>query len=138
MTRVRVSLNGDWDFHPLKEISPPEGPPETNAWQSRKLRIPSSWRWSIDLCAEYQPYNLFEYPPAWNDVQAGWIQRSFAAEIPTGKRAWLHFEAVLQRSVYFINGKRVYASTESTLPIEFDVTDHLQPGLNELAVWCGP
>jgi beta-galactosidase len=138
MTRIRISLNGDWDFFPLDNPVFPDTLPAKPAWQKQKLRVPSSWRWSFNPSADYQPYDLFEYPSEWNEAQAGWIHRTFIPQSKAGMRIWLHFEAVLQRSVFYLNGKQVYASTESYLPIEFDVTDHLCAGINELAVWCGP
>ena len=138
MRRMRVCLNGEWEFTPLDDANLPTVVPAAPVWQGQKLRVPSSWRWSMDAGAEYQPYDLFGYPAEWNRAQAGWIRRSFMVEDRPGLRVWLRFEVVLQRSVFFLNGKQVYASTESYLPVEFDVTDAVQIGSNELAVWCGP
>jgi hypothetical protein len=62
MARTRVSLNGNWEFYPLESSDLPAALPSQADWQENCFKVPSSWRWSMDLTAEYQPYNLFEYP----------------------------------------------------------------------------
>jgi hypothetical protein len=131
-------LNGEWQFCPLANPTPLETLPVAPAWESEPLRVPSSWRWSFDVKAEFQPYDLFGYPAAWNDAPAGLLRRKFVADQRPGERTWLIFHGVLQRWQVFVNGQSLPLQNESYLPVEFDVTDLLRPGENELTLWCGP
>jgi beta-galactosidase len=138
MPRSFISLNGAWSFAPLPTSLPLEVLPVQPAWESQPVLVPSSWRWSFDPEAEYQPYDLFGYPPDWNKVEAGLLRRKFTAARRAGERIWLVFQGILQQSIVFINGQKISKSTESYLPLEIDVTGQVVDGENEVVVWCGP
>jgi beta-galactosidase len=116
MIRERICLNGEWDFCPLKDPLPPETLPGIVPWDETKLRVPTDR----------------------DNIKTGLIRRSLNISLQPDLRAWLIFEAVGQRSVYFLNGKRIYASEESCLPVEFDISEHVRNGENELVAWYGP
>ncbi|MFT3870707.1 MAG: glycoside hydrolase family 2 TIM barrel-domain containing protein [Nibricoccus sp.] len=59
----------------------------------------------------------FELPPAW-----------------AGRRVFIHFDGVQSAFYVWINGQRVGYSQGSRSPAEFDITSHVQPGKNIVAV----
>ena len=138
--RTREYLNGEWDFMPDFHNRTPDELIQDPRWESQTVSVPSSWRWSSDPLAEFQPYDLFEYPLSWNEAQSGLLRRTFrAGPLPPGRRTTLVIEAVLQRSLVYLNGSLICSSSEAYLPLRMDVTALLRPGAeNELLVWCGP
>ena len=113
------SLNGDWAFSPCHDtiLAPSELAPDL-VWDAQPLPIPST--------------GLL------GGASAGFLRRDFRLRPLDGQRAWVRFEAIGGAAVFFLNGKRIYASRESLLPVEFDITDHTERLDNQLIVWCGP
>jgi beta-galactosidase len=155
--RRLVSLNGEWDFMPDDASEHPTGgdvsehptgwfeghsPQEMAASfhpESQKIRVPSSWRWSINPALEFQPYDMFDYPRQWNEAQAGIIARRFTVDRQPAERVVLVFQGILQRSVVWVNGQKLSESSEAFLPIQLDITAYIHNGSdNEVKVWCGP
>ncbi|MCA2201547.1 glycoside hydrolase family 2 TIM barrel-domain containing protein [Streptomyces griseoincarnatus] len=72
-------------------------------------------------------------PTRYNPV--GQYRRSFT--VPRdwrGRRVFLHFEGVKSAHYVWINGELVGYDEDSYTPSEYDVTDHLRPGTNQIAV----
>ena len=136
--RRRICLNGEWAFmpdfdhhHPTELVAEPR-------WAAQPVRVPSSWRWMIKPQEPFQPYDLFGYPAAWNDAQAGLLGRTFTVERHGEERVWLVFHGILQAWAIFVNDVQVAEGSESFLPVEIDITDHVRLGRdNDLIVWCG-
>ncbi len=60
-------------------------------------------------------------------------------ELPRGwdkRRTVLHFGAAESQLWVYVNGEFAGMSTDSKLPAEFDITDTVRPGRNELAAIC--
>ncbi|GGV75416.1 beta-galactosidase [Streptomyces griseoloalbus] len=51
-----------------------------------------------------------------------------------GRRTFLHFEGVKSAHYVWVNGELVGYHEDSYTPAEYDITEHLQPGTNHLAV----
>lgn len=51
-----------------------------------------------------------------------------------GRRTFLHFEGVKSAHYVWINGALVGYDEDSWTPSEYDITDHLRPGTNQIAV----
>ncbi|WP_217249416.1 glycoside hydrolase family 2 TIM barrel-domain containing protein [Streptomyces sp. AC602_WCS936] len=51
-----------------------------------------------------------------------------------GRRTFLHFEGVKSAHYVWINGELVGYDEDSFTPSEYDITDHLRPGTNQIAV----
>ncbi len=92
--------------YPFK-IDPPRvmGVPPTNYTSFRERNPVSSYR------------REFELPANWN-----------------GRRVFIHFDGVESAFYLWVNGARVGYSENSRSPAEFDLTDFLHPGANQLAV----
>ncbi|MFI8952133.1 glycoside hydrolase family 2 TIM barrel-domain containing protein [Streptomyces sp. NPDC053750] len=72
-------------------------------------------------------------PTRYNPV--GQYRRTFT--VPRdwqGRRTFLHFEGVKSAHYVWINGELVGYDEDSYTPSEYDVTDHLKPGTNQIAV----
>ncbi|MFD5291383.1 glycoside hydrolase family 2 TIM barrel-domain containing protein [Streptomyces rochei] len=52
----------------------------------------------------------------------------------TGRRTFLHFEGVKSAHYVWINGELVGYDEDSFTPSEYDITDHLRSGTNQIAV----
>lgn len=153
-----ILLNGEWDFHWVKQ--PSERPVDfyrndydTSSWD--KIKVPSSWqlsgydkpiytnfifpfrvRWPKIMGSQPKDYTSNEYP---NPV--GSYKRTF--EIPAswnGSKITLHFAGVESAMYVWVNGEKVGYSQDSFLPAEFDITQYVKPGINTVAVevyrWC--
>jgi hypothetical protein len=136
--RRSICLNGEWAFMPDFAGRPPADLLAQPQWEAQPVRVPSSWRWMIKPHEPFQPYDMFDYPAAWNDAQAGLLSRTFIAEPQPDERVWIIFEGILQAWAIFVNGVQVAEGDESFLSVDVDVTDHVRPGeQNVLTVWCG-
>ncbi|WP_346319397.1 sugar-binding domain-containing protein [Chitinophaga sp. YIM B06452] len=68
-------------------------------------------------------------------TQKLWYRRQFHMNaVQEGKRILLHFGAVDQQAVVYVNGKQAGTHSGGYDPFELDITGLLQPGNNELMV----
>ena len=153
--RSEISLNGRWQFQPVPippgfkfdTGTPPDLPlPQDAKWEATPIKIPSPWNvntWGNGRDAgagSNRPYHADSvyfpsYPAAWDSVQMGWMKRSF--NVPAAwqnRRLILHFEAVAGEAQIWLNGRKIGEHFDSFLPFEFDVTDAMKSGANELLV----
>lgn len=147
-----LSLNGTWKFHwsPTPEQRPQEFYRvdfDTSKWDS--IVVPGNWqmqgfgvpiytnvtypfrrqppRVTADPPESFTQYNLrnpvgsyartFEFPAEWD-----------------GMRVQLCFAGVKSAFYVWVNGQQVGYSQDSMSPAEFDITEHLQSGVNHLSV----
>ncbi|MBN0044534.1 DUF4981 domain-containing protein [Streptomyces actuosus] len=72
-------------------------------------------------------------PTRYNPV--GQYRRTFTVPDDwAGRRTFLHFEGVKSAHYVWINGRLVGYHEDSYTPAEYDITDHLRPGTNQIAV----
>jgi hypothetical protein len=112
------SLNGLWDY----AITPKDG--EKPQKSDGQILVP--------FCIESALSGVGKHVTA---DQLLWYRRSF--EVPTGwkgKRILLHFQAVDWETTVFVNGKELPVHRGGFDPFEFDITDALKDGSNELIV----
>ncbi len=146
------SLNGDWKFH---WVNHPDQRPadffhtdfDDRAWDT--IPVPSNW----ELYGYGTPiYVNITYPHTKNppkvigDVPVyytakrepnpvGSYRRRFT--VPAGwsdKEVFVHFAGVSSAFYLWVNGQKVGYSQGSRLPAEFNITDYLKPGTNDMAV----
>lgn len=128
--RKKECLSGEWLFLPDYE--------GVDRGQD-KIMVPSTWRWVINEKAQFQPYDMFDYPREWNKAQAGIISRKILIDSEDDHRVFAIFEGVFQKYMVFINDIKVLETEESFLTTEIDITDYVINGEeNEIKVWCGP
>ncbi|MGW0584113.1 glycoside hydrolase family 2 TIM barrel-domain containing protein, partial [Streptomyces sp. NPDC002920] len=146
----RLSLDGTWkfayaerpddrdaDFHRTDlDDSDWDGIPVPAAWQlhgyDRPIYINITYPWwgANGLGEEAQPPAA---PVRYNPV--GQYRRTFTVPRDwAGRRTFLHFEGVKSAHYVWINGELVGYHEDSYDPAEYDITPHLRPGTNQIAV----
>ncbi|MCZ9343884.1 beta-galactosidase, partial [Streptomyces sp. TRM76130] len=117
--------DGDWDTIPVPSV-----------WQLHGhdrpiyLNITYPYWGPNGLGEEPQPPTA---PTRRNPV--GQYRRTFT--VPRdwdGRRTFLHFEGVKSAHYVWINGRLAGYDEDSYTPSEYDITDHLKPGTNQIAV----
>lgn len=136
------SLNGTWQFH---VASIPENVPadfyqpdfDDSAWSA--IQVPGHW----ELQGFGQPIYtniIYPFPPTPPRVPAkdnptGCYRRTFkVADDWDGKQILMVFEGVDSAFELYLNGKSIGYSTGSRVPAEFDITDHVIQGENNIAL----
>ncbi|WP_121740841.1 glycoside hydrolase family 2 protein [Natronorubrum halophilum] len=123
--RQETSLNGAWQF-----TTDPDGIGRDEAWYDSDSAWPDRTR-------------AVEVPHAWQELEGyreytgtAWYRRAVTAESPVddGSRTYLRFGAVDYEATAWVNGERVGANRGGYLPFEFDVTDALVDGENEIVL----
>ncbi|MFF3936036.1 glycoside hydrolase family 2 TIM barrel-domain containing protein [Streptomyces phaeofaciens] len=146
----RLSLDGTWrfahadrpddrdaDFHRTDlDDSGWDTIPVPSAWQlhgyDRPIYINITYPWwgANGLGEDAQPPAA---PTRYNPV--GQYRRTFT--VPRdwdGRRTFLHFEGVKSAHYVWINGRLAGYHEDSYDPAEYDITPHLEPGTNQIAV----
>ncbi|MDX1285792.1 MAG: hypothetical protein R3182_12300, partial [Draconibacterium sp.] len=122
---VWQNLNGTWQFKP---DSANVGLDEN--WQSeaeffdQNILVPFSWA---------SPTSGITLP----NVHVGWYSRSFTIEnhkLWEGKDAYLNFMASDFNTSVWLNGKKVGDHSGGYTPFDFNISDQLQDGENQLVV----
>ncbi|MEM9666159.1 MAG: glycoside hydrolase family 2 TIM barrel-domain containing protein [Bacteroidota bacterium] len=140
------SLDGTWQFHYAETPEAvPEGFPQADLdWGS--IEVPGHWElqghgtpiytnWEYPFEAVNPPFIRSDGEPPHGTNPVGLYRRTFT--VPVGwddLRVILHFGGVSSAFYVWVNGAEVGYSQGSRLPAEFDITPHLQPGDNEVAV----
>ena len=131
-----LSLNGEWDFRWSPVADVPEPGPE-DEWGT--LPVPAHWVLHRHGAPSYTnlqyPFPIDPpHPPEENPT--GDYRRTFS--LPTSfdaaARVLLRFDGVESHFRVWVNGSLVGWSTGSRLATEFDVTDVLRSGSNEVRV----
>jgi beta-galactosidase len=134
------SLDGTWSFRvsPSLRLAPQDGwrTADTTSWAT----IPVPAHWNLEGFGQPAYSNVQfpfpvdpPYPPEVNPI--GDYRRSF--EVPTalaGQAVLLRFDGIESAADIWINGTEVGSTRGSRLTHEFDITAHLRPGANDLAV----
>lgn len=144
---LRLSLNGEWKFYwqqgvdDLRTDYYADGF-DDSAWDD--ITVPSLWQLKgygkpIYLCA-YLPHALStvksEIPKIdHSQNEIGIYRRNFElGEEFAGKELFIHFGAVKAGFFLYINGHRVGYSQGSMTPAEFDITEYVKAGKNQITV----
>ncbi|MCL7430019.1 glycoside hydrolase family 2 TIM barrel-domain containing protein [Streptomyces sp. YS415] len=146
----RMSLDGTWKFAYADrpdDRDPDFHRPDLDDGDWDTIPVPSVWQlhgydfpiyvnitypyWGPNGLGENpQPPNA---PTRYNPV--GQYRRTFTVpEDWSGRRTFLHFEGVKSAHYVWINGELAGYKEDSFTPAEYDITDHLKPGTNRIAV----
>jgi beta-galactosidase len=139
------SLNGNWKFHgsprpadrPLEFYRPGY---DDSRW--RLIPVPSSWQlhgFDIPVYSNIiypwpqDPDKPPQVPHEWNPV--GSYRTTFVVPpVWRDRPVYLHFDGVDSAFYVWVNGVKLGYNEDSRTPAEFDLTPHLKPGANLLAV----
>lgn len=138
------SLNGSWKFR--WSASPAARPADffqpafqDGTWGD--IRVPGNMETQghgmpIYVNAGYAfSYDRQNPRPPQTDNPVGSYRRAFTVPAGwAGRRVLLHFDGVDSAFYVWVNGAKVGYSEDSRTPAEFDITRHLRPGPNTLAV----
>ncbi|MCD8022709.1 MAG: beta-glucuronidase [Lachnospiraceae bacterium] len=122
-TRMRIDLNGIWDFQTAGEDSYEESQVCKPLSQPMTMAVPASYNDQKD------DVNLRSF--------YGWVvyQRTFVVpRQAAGERLVLRFGAVTHQAEVYLNGQKLGSHKGGFLPFEFEVTDCVQTGKNLLSV----
>jgi len=131
-------LNGEWDFaYFARDIDVPE---KIEKWD--KIEVPSCWQLKGYENPNYTNIN-YPYPcdPPFvpDDNPCGVYSRDFEIDNKWGK-VYFVFEGVSSCAFLYINDKYVGFTQGSHLSAEFDITDFVNKGKNNVVVkvlkWC--
>ena len=141
----RIDLNGKWDFALWKSpdavpanavaISKPAG----KAW--KKVDVPGNW--TLQDVGDHPHYTNIQMPfdgppPRLPDVNPTGVYRKTLKVTSTWLReagqVVLHVGGAESVHAAYVNGAVVGYGTDSRLPSEYDITAHLVPGNNSIAI----
>ena len=153
-----INLNGTWKFNYVPGTS--SGPGSSEFYASnyddsgwKNIRVPLSW----EMANYGKPvYTNVGYPfqDKAPNANVGWEKYGVTDHNATGfyrrtitipetwkdKRVFVHFDGVYSAAVVWVNGKYVGYSQDSNTDAEFDITDFVTTGDNQLSVrvyrWC--
>lgn len=136
-----LNLNGKWAF--AFSPNPAERPTDfykegydVAGWDS--ITVPSNWEmmgYGVPIYTNVvypYPQNLPYIPH--DDNPVGSYKRSF--NLPAdwdGRKVFLHFDGSTAGMYVWVNGNKVGYVQSTKNPAEFDVTDYLRPGENDIA-----
>ena len=140
-------LNGEWQFKVAPNpASAPAGfyEPGFDASEWDTIAVPGNWQlqglnrgYDVPMyCNVQYPFPIDALPRVpEDDNPTGSYRRKFAVpEEWNGRQIFLLFEGVDSAFHLWVNGEMVGYSQGSRLPAEFNITPHLRPGENTLAV----
>ena len=153
-----INLNGTWKFKYVPGTS--SGPGSSEFYASnyddsgwKNIRVPLSWEMANYGKPVYTNvgYPFKNNPPNANTGMSdygvedhnatGFYRRTITIpETWKDKRVFVHFDGVYSAAVVWVNGKYVGYSQDSNTDAEFDITDFVTTGDNQLSVrvyrWC--
>jgi beta-galactosidase len=136
------SLNGNWKFHWVRK--PADRPkdfyhPSYDVSKWKEITVPSNWQMQgYDVPIYFNSHYPFKKDPPfiqhdYNPVGSYRVE----FDIPDdwkGRQVFIHFDGVESAFYLWINGKKVGYSQGSRTPAEFNITEYLKEGKNNLAV----
>ena len=141
-----ISLNGEWFFNWSK--SPEQRPKEfykneysLDNWN--KIPVPSNWQlhgYGLPIYTNikytfsfYDDPNPPDIPDGYNPV--GSYKRTFNIPVSWNeKKIYIHLGAVKSAFYIWVNGEKVGYSQGSKLPAEFDLTQFVRTGENNISL----
>lgn len=64
-----------------------------------------------------------------NLQEEAWYRKLFTVPVADGcSRYYLHFEGVMGKSEYYLNGEKIFDHEGGYLPVQIDITDYVEPG----------
>lgn len=145
-----ISLNGKWDFNfsPSADKRPSENDIFTKGklvWET--INVPSCWEMlgydvplyvNVDYPFENNPPFIDvkeQYKGLYGDNPVGTYHKTFSVpENWEKKRVFLHFDGLYSGAYVWCNGKKVGYCQASNNDAEFELTQYLKEGVNDLYV----
>ena len=119
--RDEVCLNGVWNL----EIEGVEKPAQ--------VRVPGSFAGQDELWGK-EHWDVWDYPKDWRTKPAIYVRSIEISENLGNRRVLIHIGGVRHVVKVSVNGKEVGNWWDSYVPFEFDITEAVKPGYNELRI----
>jgi len=138
--RAMISLNGNWQMHPIRGLNFAY-PPPSDGWEIEKVphisasaikTIGGPYAPPISKLLNKQGNDYLQ-----KDKLAAWFKRKvfIPEDIIKQKRVILYFEGMAFKSETWFNGNKLGVSYLGQVPIEYDVTKYVKPNMeNEILV----
>ncbi len=128
-------LNGSWDFEWYNSPLYVTDEVVKNKKLSKKIQVPLNWQFDgygkLLYTDEMYPFPINPpYIPMENET--GVYKKSITVTKEMLENLSIRFEAVESAFHLFVNGKQVGYSQGSRMPSEFDITDFISEGKNEI------
>lgn len=125
--RRETDLSRGWRFQFDVEATAPQAADfDDSAWE--RVTVPHTWN-------HIGEYRLERTSATNNEQGVGWYRLSFRApRLREGQRHYLEFDGVGNRAEVWVNGQRVGEHNGAFSRFRLDVTEHLRPGNNLIAV----
>ena len=120
--RQEICLNGIWEIKV-------DGDSEFV-----KIQVPGSFTGQDDLWGK-RHWDVWGYPKKWKNKAAVYRRLISIPKNIKGKRTLIRFEGVRHVGRIEINSKEVGKWNDSYIPFEFDITDYIHSGTNEMTVF---
>lgn len=127
--RQRLSMDPGWRFT-LGDPAGAERPGfDDRSW--RRLDLPHDWSIEGTPREDAAGGGRVGYFPS----GLGWYRKAFRLPAgPTGRTAWLEFDGIYMNSDVWINGVHLGRRPFGYISLKYDITRHLVPGVNLVAV----
>ena len=136
--RQELCLNGKWEFMPVYNVEAADfAPPVQFLADPVAIKIPSPWNVNSFTDGQGGDFVTYpSYPKEWEKAKIGWMRKKINVPANWDEQTLkLHFNAVMGKTLVYVNGKKVVENFELFLPFEADVTDLIKPGQeNEILV----
>ncbi|HEY0864427.1 MAG TPA: glycoside hydrolase family 2 TIM barrel-domain containing protein [Lacunisphaera sp.] len=127
--RVIENIDHDWRFLP-GDAAGAEQPDFADAgW--RRLDVPHDWAFEAPYTEQAAQSDRGGYKPG----GIGWYRREFTVDPAQAGRQWrVEFDAIYMNSEVWLNGHQLGRRPYGYISFGYDLTPHLKPGRNVLAV----
>lgn len=137
----KIDLDGDWAFERLERPEDLRADHVCGKPLPDTMKVPANWTMHRQ---DDQPHYTNIQMPFKNDPPfvpeqnpTGVYRKDFVLPADwDGRRTVIHVGAAESVLLVYLNGSFVGMSKDSRLPAEFDLTPHLRPGSNTLALVC--
>src|SRR5688572_16446190 len=138
-----IDLTGQWLFKPTYAIAQGEKP-ETSSESSGYNPVPvpqmlSRIQWWLDDSEDFKKWEQDRLNKLGFDTEKsddGWYRLDIdVPQLPKDRHLWIEFDGVAMRSRTFLNGKELGKHDGMFSRFSYDLTPHLIPGKNKLAIW---
>ncbi len=141
-------LSGAWDFKFYSSIDDVSDPRGEDIDYTEKMPVPSNWQYSIGRGYDVPHYTNVTYPFPYNPPHvpkknpAALYRRRFtlSGDELAGKDVMLNFDGVDSCFYLFVNGEFVGYSEVSHMTSEWNVSEFIKEGENEITAlvvkWC--
>ncbi len=127
--RARLSMDPGWRF----ALGDPNGAeqPKFDDHMWRRVDLPHDWSIEGTPSRDAPGGGRVGYFP----TGIGWYRKAFRLPAgASGRAAWLEFDGVYMNSDVWINGFHLGRRPYGYISFSYDITDHLVPGINVVAV----